>query len=246
MEVTALFSFVPKIAFVFLIIIGILIVVELVHLLQSHRKKTIVDEPPVPDQQPQEAPLPSVKFPTSGFVMTPQQQKSRGGGHKKTVVTILIILIVFVILFLGIHLLSQIGQPPADTQPVPQAEPQETTTPTPAPTLAPVENTIASTSGIPLASPNTNQQVPEIRIYTSDKDGNWILRGDQQLSSLQAGDSLYIAVFSPLPYTSAQFIINEKEYTSEPVLSPFNEFYIQYQIPDNVVDFHIAVHLISQ
>ena len=147
----------------------------------------------------------------------------------------------------GCHDISNIqvwfGDLPTPTPtPTPSSTPTPTSPPgsTPSPTSTLPSSTPSPTPTIPISiTPTISAQCSQVIAY----DTNWNQLSQSELSSLQPGDSVRFAVSGTTnsgSFDKARFSINGQLQPETSTLKPGgNEFYIEYTVPEGIVDFVI-------
>lgn len=208
MDYLTIFSWVPKIALILLVLIGGLIFWEIFSLLSAKKKKAASGEIP---QELEQAAAP-LKFPQEE--LKAKKPSLKFFGPKTT----LLLLSVLGLLFGLVTTLFVVGQ----RQEIRKMA-QEETVSTPQ---------------------NINVQCLSIKIYKV-KDGVWEDL-TKQLSLLKNGDEVKIAVLGSGSFNSALFKVNQEMVGLGPssLKNPFGEFYVDYKIPKNTVDFKFEAELL--
>jgi len=143
--------------------------------------------------------------------------------------------------------------PTPSPTPVATPSPSPTIPPTPTPTATPVPSPSPTPTPIPTPSPTASPtptptpiaQCVNIKIYQI-VSGQWVLV--QNLSSLQPGDTIYIAVLGSTTsgtFERARFRINglPVNWQETTALNPNGEFYIQYVLPQGTVSYTIEAEV---
>lgn len=104
------------------------------------------------------------------------------------------------------------------------------------------QNTSETTPEEPTPTPPTIETVPpRIIIYQIDELGEWWVIPEYDLKTLVPGTEIKIAVATNRPISFAEFIVNNEVFPSNTTRSPTGELYIDYQIQEGIIDYHIAV-----
>lgn len=213
MDYLTIFSWVPKIALVLLVLIGGLIFWEIFSLFSAKKKKAASEEIP---QELKQAAAP-LKFPQEE--LKAKKPSLKFFRPKKT----FLLLSILGLLFGLATTLFLVGQRQEIRK---QAQEEAVLTPLLTPTESP------------------NVQCLSIKVYKV-KDGVWEDLS-KQLSLLKNGDEVKIAVLGSGPFNSALFKVNQEMVGLGPssLKNPFGEFYVDYKIPKNTVDFKFEVELL--